>query len=128
MSENRSIETSTSILERTGEGIVIVRKKKNCYVDLDGAKEDYEAHQKLAGNSPSPVMLVMNEMLNASAEAREFFSLPLHAEYRLAEAYVVNNLAIRMLVTFYMRTVKKTYPIKIFSREDDAMKWLRTFL
>lgn len=131
MSERENInkiETSTSFFERTAEGIVIVRKKPNSFVDIEEAKEDYEVHRKLAGSKPSPSMLIMNEMLNASAKAREFFSLPIHAEYRCAEAFVVDNLAIRMLITFYMKTTKKTYPIRIFSNEKDALVWLRTFI
>ena len=95
----RRIETSTSFMEKTQEGIVIVRKKKNSFVDLDAAKEDYKAHRELAGDK-SPSMLVMNEMLNATDEAREFFSLPIHEEYRSAEAYVVTNLGIRILVNY----------------------------
>lgn len=122
------VETSTSYFERTAEGIVIVRKKSNSFVDIEEAKEDYEVHRRLAGSNPSPSMLIMNDMLNASAEAREFFSLPIHAEYRCAEAFVVNNLAIRMLITFYMKTAKKRYPIRIFSNEKDALAWLRTFI
>lgn len=122
------METSTSRMERTPEGIVIVRKKKNSFVDLAAAKEDYRAHRELARDSPSPSMLVMNEMLNATAEAREFFSDPIHEEYRKAEAYVVNNLGIRLLVRFYMKNTKKAYPIKIFGQESEALDWLRTFL
>ena len=122
------IETNTSFFERTEDGIVIVRKKQNSFVDIEEALEDYEVHRKLAGSKPSPSMLIMTDMLNASAKAREFFSLPIHAEYRCAEAFVVNNLAIRMLITFYMKTAKKKYPIRIFSNEEEALAWLRTFI
>lgn len=121
------VETTTSYMSRTEHGVVIVRKKKNSFVDIQAAMEDYHAHRKLAGDKPSPSMLVMNEMLNASAETREFFSKQIHEEYRCAEAYVVNNLAIRLLVSFYMRTVKKSYPIRIFSGESEAYKWLLKF-
>lgn len=122
------IETSTSIMERTAEGIVIVRKKANSFVDIKEAEEDYEAHRKLAGEKASPSMLVMNGMMNATAKAREFFSLPIHQEYRCAEAYVVTNFAIRILIVFYIKTAKKPYPIKIFSKEEEAKKWLMQFL
>jgi hypothetical protein len=123
----KKIETSTSFMERTIDGIVIVRKKLDSFVDLDAAKEDYKAHRALAGEK-SPSMLVMNEMLNATDEAREFFSLPIHEEYRSAEAFVVTNLGIRLLVKFYMSTVKKSYPISIFSNEESAKEWLRKFV
>ena len=120
-------ETSTSIIEKTNDGVVVVRKKPGSYVDLEAAREDFEVHRQMSGEAKSPVMLVMNEMMNASSEAREFFSLPIHEEYRNAEAYVVTNLAIRLLVSFYMRTVKKAYPIRIFPAESEAMQWLRQF-
>ena len=115
-------------MERLPEGIVVVRKKKNSFVDIAEAKEDYVAHRKLAGDKPSPSMLIMNEMMNATAEAREFFSDKIHEEYRCAEAYVINTFALRLLVTFYMKTTSKSYPIKIFPSEEKALVWLRTFL
>jgi hypothetical protein len=122
------VETSTSYFEKTMDGIVITKKKKDSFVDLENAIENCEAHRQLAGNKPMPCMIVMDEMQNTSPEALEYYSLPEHAEYRSAEAFVVISLGVRLIVDHYMKNSKMPYPIQMFETEKEAFKWLRSVL
>ncbi len=122
------VETPTSFFDKTSDGIVIARKKKDCFVELDDAKLNSETHRKLAGNKPVPCMIVLDEMQNTSIEALEFYSLPMHEEYRSAEAFVVEKLGVRLIVDHYMKNSAMGYPRKSFENETDALAWLRRYL
>ena len=122
------LETTTSYFERTINGIVIARKKKDCFVELEDAKVNSQAHRSLAENKPVPCMIILEEMQNTSHEALEFYGLPMHAEYRSAEAFVVSNLGVRLIVDHYMKNSKMPYPRKTFDNEKEAMTWLKKFL
>lgn len=42
----------------------------------------------------------------------------------LAEAIVVKSLSERIIANFYFSTKKKSYPIKVFTSEKNAIQWL----
>jgi len=85
-------------------------------------------HRKLAGNKPVPCMIVLDEMQNVSAEAFEFYSLPIHEEYRSAEAFVVATLGVRLIIDHYMKNSAMGYPRKSFEEKGEAIDWLRRYL
>ena len=123
-----TIETRTSYFDKTSEGIIIARKKKDSFVELEDAKENAAMHRKMAGNKPVPCMIVLEEMQNTSNKALEFYSLPLHEEYRSAEAFVVTELGVKLIVDHYMKNSTMRYPRKTFESETEAMEWLRRYL
>ena len=121
-------ETPTSYFDKTDEGIVIARKKKDCFVELKDAKVNAAKHREMAGDHPVPCMIILEDMQNTSVEALEYYSLPMHAEYRSAEAFVVSKLGVRLIVDHYMKNSSMPYPRKSFEKEDEALEWLRRYL
>ena len=107
--------------------MIIARKKNNCFVDLEDAKINAAAHRSMANNTPVPCIIMLEEMQNISAEALEYYSNPIHAEYRSAEAFVVENLGVRLIVDHYMKNSKMPYPRRTFENTKEALKWLLTF-
>ena len=75
-----------------------------------------------------PCMIILNEMQNVSAQALEFYSLPIQAEYRSAEAFVVATLGVRLIIDHYMKNSTMPYPRKCFEKKEDALEWLKEFL
>jgi hypothetical protein len=122
------LETATSFFDRTSDGIVIARKKKDCFVELEDAEVNAAAHRKIAGNKPIPCMIILEEMQNMSMEALAYYGWPMHAEYRSAEAFVVSQLGVRLIVDNYMKNNEMAYPRKSFATEQEALVWLRKFL
>lgn len=97
-------------------------------MELEDAKENAAMHRKVAGNKPVPCMIILEEMQNTSNEALEFYSLPMHAEYRSAEAFVVSQLGVKLIVDHYMKNSSMPYPRKSFETRSEAIKWLRKYL
>jgi len=85
-------------------------------------------HREMAGNKPVPCMIILEEMQNTSNEALEYYSLPIHEEYRSAEAFVVSQLGVKLIVDHYMKNSTMRYPRKSFETEVEALKWLRRYL
>ena len=87
-----------------------------------------QAHRDLAKNKPVPCMIILEEMQNTSTEALEYYSLQIHEEYRSAEAFVVSQLGVKLIVDHYMKNSTMRYPRKSFESEKDALKWLKRYL
>jgi hypothetical protein len=48
-----------------------------------------------------------------------------NAPHRIAEAFVVSDLPIRLLINFYHKNSLIPFPSKVFKNVEDAMKWLK---
>ena len=126
--QENSIQTKTAIIERTSEGIIIVRKKPDAFIELVNAEENCGIHREMASNIPSPCMIVMDEMQNTSPEALEYYGLPEHEEYRSAEAFLIEQLGVRLIVDHYIKNSSMGYPRATFATESEAIEWLRKYL
>lgn len=49
-----------------------------------------------------------------------------NAPNRIAEAFVVSDLPIRLLINFYHKNSSIPFPSKVFKNKEEAMKWLKT--
>ncbi len=58
--------------------------------------------------------------------AREFSASDEGLQFTIADALIVNNLAHKILVSFYLKFNKPKKPSKAFENEEDAIKWLLT--
>ena len=122
------IETDTAFIERTDEGIIIVEKKEGSFIERENAEANCSVHKKLAGNVPTPCLIVMDEMQCTSPEALEYYALPLHEAYRSAEAFVIGTLGVRMIIDHHLKTSGMNYPQKTFENKEEALMWLRKHL
>lgn len=122
------IETHTATFSLSTDGILIVTFKNNdIEIDLEEAKIQVEAAAKLSDNKPVPVLvdarLSMHEL---TKEAKKYI-----AEYALkkAEAILVKELHQRIIATFYLKVSASlsNHPMKVFTNEAEAMKWLLSF-
>ena len=65
---------------------------------------------------------------NTSPEALEYYSLPLHEEYRSAEAFLIGTLGVRMIVDHHLKSSGMNYPQKTFATKEEGLAWLRGYL
>ncbi len=128
MKLDNSIETNTAFIELTMEGIVVVRKKNDAFIEREDAEKNCQIHRDLVGNVPTPCMIIMEDMQNTSPEALEYYGLPTHEEYRSAEAFVIEQLGVRLIVDHYMKTSEMGYPRATFATQEEALVWLKKFL
>jgi hypothetical protein len=127
-STENHIETKTAHIVRNSNGIIVVRKKPDAFIELEHAVENCAIHRRLANNEPTPCMIIMEEMQNTSPEALAFYSQPEHEEYRSAEAFLIEQLGVRLIVDHYIKNSQMSYPRSTFATEAEALIWLSTYL
>lgn len=122
------IETHTATFILSPDDILIVRFKDNDLdIDLDEAKKQVEAAGKLTQLRSVPVLVdARSSMHELTKEAKKYI-----AEYALkkAEAILVKELHQRIIATFYLKVSAShsNHPMKVFTNETEALKWLLSF-
>lgn len=113
-------------LEMDARGFLWIRHKPNLVFELEDAISQEKELVEICENKPTPFLIdVRVQNWDAPREAREFHasSKPLLA-IRKAEAILVNSLGLRVLANFYNKVNRPPNPVKVFNKEDEAIKWL----
>lgn len=97
-------------------------------MNLDDAKENVAAVKKLSDNKRVPVLIDISGSKGITKEARDYFSSNEVAETQSACALIVKTLLARLIGSFFLGLNKTKFPIQLFTNEDDAEAWLKTFL
>ena len=94
--------------------------------------EDFEkvakAYDVLLNDKKYPIIHFLGKNASFTKGTREFSVTSRGTQYSLAEAYVFSSLPHRLLANSYLKINKPTIPTKFFSKEEDAVKWLKSFL
>ena len=83
---------------------------------------------EMGGEKKMPLLIKHETSSLPDSSARNNWAKKNTNPYSLAEAFVVNNLAHKVIANFYLKTNKPGRPTKIFTNEEDAVIWLKTFL
>lgn len=86
------------------------------------------ACNKLSGNTPRAAIVTVGEFANFNPDAREFTADPTKETATIAFAYVLSNLAQRMVANFFIRFNRPTKPVRFFSNRESAMEWLEQYI
>lgn len=123
-----SIELQKSLHTLIAPAIIRIDGKEGAHIELNDVIKMREANLRLSGNQPFCVL--MNGAYHYhtySKEAKELLASEEYCKLRKAAAFVVNSLAVRMLVMFFLNINQPKTPTRIFADEQEAIKWLQTF-
>lgn len=118
----KSIFTNTAEITLHEEGYLEIRLlDTDAPFDLLEAKRQYEVALELT-KGKDYLVLVNTEgaTVQPTKEAQEYL---IKVNKRIAEAIVVESLAMRILSRFYVRGIK-SHPVKVFKTRDQAVEWL----
>jgi hypothetical protein len=75
-----------------------------------------------------PYLFVINakKVKSFSKEARDFLASEPAAERVLAAAIIIDSMVTATLANFFLRVSKPMVTTKLFTDEEDAIKWLKT--
>ena len=110
----------------TTDGIVVVKGTDHTYTTED-IKQLHSAISKLTNNKKCLVLLLGSRYTLVDSEARDFLSTPAASSNFIANAYVIESLAHRMILNFIIRVKGTPIPSKFFFDEASAVKWLKSF-
>jgi hypothetical protein len=109
---------------RREEGII----QSYFYAEYDGEIEDainiVETFKILKEDEKCLALLIVEEGATFSKEAREFVASAEVSKIVKADAFVINSLALKILMNGYLKFNKPNRPTRFFNAEKPAVEWL----
>ena len=109
------------------DDLLIGRFKKGLKITLDMAKEMIKARHEFTEYKPVVVLVYDQGVVSIDKKARDYLSSDEGVRGFIAGAFVLDSPFDSFLGNFFLKVSKPKVPAKVFSRTDEAMKWLEKF-
>ena len=109
------------------DGIARTKTKPFSEVVIDDAIANSKVVNSLSQNS-YPLLIDATEVKSITKEARDYFSMNNRDSKVIAFAILIKTPLSRIIANFFIGLNKPRVPIKIFTNEDVAIDWCKTFL
>lgn len=116
------------VYKREEDGIVVVDVTHEEVVELDDYKEIVEAIRMIGENRKQFVFVKMHPKALPSVDARNYINNPDSGRYTFAQAFLVSSLAQRIIGNFVINVQRPILPTRLFSTEQEAIRWLRSLV
>ena len=124
---NNEITTSSHKILQLDDGIV----KLICFTrdeTIEKAREALDAFKIISEGKKNPLLADIRQQKSISREARMFYSGKEFTDKVTALAFVVESTISKVLANFFLGLNKPPYPTRLFTNEDEATEWLKTYL
>lgn len=91
-------------------------------------KEFLEVIKELGGEKAFCNLIIIKDFVQIDSEARKFSASEEANIYTIAEAFIIKSNALRIVGNFYIRFNKLVRPTRMFTNEEEATAWLKTFM
>lgn len=125
---NKNIELKKATVFLRPDGIVQINTKNVDELSLADFQEIVETIGIVGDGKKCPVLSVANGYINVDKNAREYSASEEGNRFTLADAFVLNSFALKLVGNFYLKIDKPISPTKIFTNTNYAVEWLKTFL
>jgi hypothetical protein len=113
-------------LQRKSNDIVYVTFKDDCTLDIDLQMRLLDYYREITDGKLMHFLFMAAENVSISKEARDN-AVKIEDQSMLgASAVVVDSLPYKLIANFYLKFNKPKRPYKVFGKEEDAIKWLKT--
>lgn len=109
------------------EGVVCIRPFEMYEMDLDEVTACFGAYRELGVGVGRQKFLHLVDARNSftvTREARDYIAQQVE-QYFIASAVISKSITLRLLVNFFNRFYRVGMPLKLFSTETEARKWLK---
>ena len=93
--------------------------------EIEDAKNIVETFKLLKEEGKCLVLLVVEDGATFSKEARAFVASEAVSKIVKADAFVINSLALKILMNGYLKFNKPDRPTRFFTAEQGAVDWLK---
>lgn len=97
----------------------------NSNISFEEIKYTFDIYEKYSINEKLRVIIKMERNSNIEPEGRKF--LQTHKIEAVCEACIIENLAQRLIVSFYHKYKSHSHPSKTFRTFDQALHWASQF-
>lgn len=118
------VELSYATLEKR-DGIIWLILKEDAELDVKEIKEFTSICEKLAGQKPYFLISDARVNLSITLEGRKAAASKEISPLLLANAVLVNNVAVRIVANFFTAVNKPHFKYKVFNEEQQAINWLK---
>lgn len=108
------------------DDVVLIVVKEDSIVNVDDMEELLKACVQLTGSKNYYSIVDVRVNAGATPGVTEYYAKNEYNKYRFADAFIINTLAMRLLVNFYMAFNKPFVPAKTFADPESAAKWIDT--
>ena len=122
------VDLRASTVSLRSDGIIHLELHPVEELAVKDAWEIIETIKNIGNGKKFPNMITAKDYVNIDKEAKVLSASEEGNEYTLADAIVVNSIALKLIANFYISFNKPVRPTKLFSSEEKAVEWLRTFL
>ena len=127
MADTGQTRTGTARLE--SDGILRFRCFPGAALTEDDARANVEACIAASEGRLRPCIVDMSQVLGIDRSARRYHSSYEHSgRHYLAIALLVGSPLSRVIGNFFVGLNRSTFPLRLFTSEEEAIAWLRTFL
>lgn len=109
------------------DGILYVRISPEKEESVELAQKMVKKMGEMVNYKQVPILFKHQEFALPGKANRDYWATKDACPYSKAEAFIINSIAMRMIANFYLKINKPERPTKMFTREEEAIKWLKTF-
>lgn len=110
------------------DGIVWYKTKPNVTITIDDILEHYRYFEVKYKGQVFLNIYEFGENSDMDSDVRKWASDPTGNNFTIADAFVINSMAQKLIGNFYLTFHKPVKPTKLFNKLEDAEKWLKTFV
>lgn len=124
----KQINFDNKAIALRSDGIVLVTIKTNEDVEIKDVVEVVSALEEIGKGKKFPLLIVSPKYTLPSPEARAYIATAESDPFACAEAYVIQSFSQKLVGNIYISFNKPARPTRIFTSEEKAIEWLKTFL
>lgn len=121
---NSELKTDKVHITILANSIFRILVKEDAILDVTDLDKNYFFFLEHKTEPKALFLIVFSKGVTTEKGATEKFFESEQMKMKRKEALVLATLPHRIMANLYMRLTKKSHPTKIFSNEDDAIKWL----
>ena len=106
--------------------IVHYKMKSNCMILLPDIIAHYDIFKEKYAGQKFLNLYEFEENSEVDDDVRKWASNPDGNNFTIADAFVIQSMAQKMIGNFYLTFHKPVKPTKLFNNVDDALKWLNS--
>ncbi len=109
-------------------GILHVKMLGGVIIDLEDAADNFLVARHLTNAKPVLKLVDARKIFKIKKDARAFIEKENNSDKHIAKAILVGSFISRYLNQFFLNLQNPKFPVKIFTSEAEALKWLKSYL
>ncbi|WP_417610359.1 STAS/SEC14 domain-containing protein [Owenweeksia hongkongensis] len=124
----KEILTPKEQMKLLDSGILHCSITENAYLDVEDGRAIIEGVQAIYNGKKIPVFVDIRNAKGASSECRRLFQGKEIAKYQNACALLVDSPLTQLLGSFFLGLNKTEFPTRLFTNQDKALEWLKSYV